>query len=325
MEFFVGNIWYTTLTDSTVRTGKLDTSTNHNAFLDIPENNSLIVIPQNVTNPKNQVLYTVTQIGDKSFRFDGDEIILYDYELPETIIEIGKYAFDLTHIKEYPDLPNLKSIGYLAFGSNLMGNFSIQETVERIDDAAFAYNLFNTLEMIEIPENSIYFSIDEQGALYDFRKTRIIWVPNKVHFNIPLTVQYIPNHLFAMNHALSEIIIPPACSIIGYYSFFECINLTKITITGNVFDINPSCVFNCTNITIIDYHGTVKINNIIITQENMPVVYTCNEYKWEKAFGIETHKQGNCPEMNIIHKPTCDTNSLNYLMGSHLIAAVFLS
>ena len=299
-SFRVNNIWFTIISDSNVRTGKESTSESGNAFVKIPENYENITIPQTVVDPKTEKTYTVTKIGKKSFQ-GLNSSTYYNFDIPETVTEIDDYAFDLTRMYNFPYLPKLRRIGYLAFGTNEMRYVNITESVEEISDAAFAYG---KVISIEIPPDSRLFSLDEQGALYDYKITRIIWVPRNKTFNIPLTIQSLPNHLFAYS-LITEIVIPPLCSSIGYCCFVNCTNLTKITITGNIKSISGQFCTNCTDLSEIIYHGTTRIDNIKFYSD--VTIYTCSEYKWEYAFGQKAKKDGNCPAMNVLLIPTCNT------------------
>ena len=200
----------------------------------------------------------------------------------------------------------------MAFGTNALTLVQLTESVVEITDAAFAYGSIKT---IEIPSNSKLFSLDKQGALYDFMKTRIIWVPIVKNFHIPLTVQSIPNHLFA-NSEITEIVIPPICSSIGNMCFINCANLARITITGNIKSIHENFISDCPLLSDVFYHGTTKIDKININ--NNVQVYTCIEFKWEQTFGKKSEKNGHCLEMNIISIPTCNSYSL-YIIGKYAI------
>ena len=313
-EILVGHIWYTILTSYTVRTGRLDNTKIHNALENFNESD-----PQEITIPEtifNGTLFTVVEIGNHSF----SQAHNYQIHLPQTITQIDSFAFDLVLMDTFPNLTSLKKIGFLAFGSNCFEEIHLPNTIEVIDDAAFAYSFVDDMK-IYLPEGSKFFCVDEQGALYNFRKTRIIWAPKREKFVIPLTVQYIPEHLFYQSTA-STIVIPPSCSSLGFRSFINCYNLTKIIITGNIFEINPDFISDVPNLKIIDYHGTTRIPAV---NSNNLTIYLCTEYKWNKAFGIIGIKQDKCPSINIIHYPTCETTFYSSIIYQHVIVAIFLS
>ena len=92
VQFLYNNFWYTTLSDSTVRTGKENTDSNHNAVEGITDFSNLkINIPSFVYDEK-QSKYEVVEIGIRSFRGANGATIV---SLPETLVIINNYAFDI--------------------------------------------------------------------------------------------------------------------------------------------------------------------------------------------------------------------------------------
>ena len=309
-EFVYQNYYFTTLSDTSVRTGRIDTNQQHNAVYNPPNSfvNYEIRIPQTVSNSGKS--YTVVEIGTKSFFLAQFAKIK---SLPSTIKVISNQAFDKVSDYEFPSIPNVEYIGDLAFASNQYSTIYLPASITYIGDAAFSYD---KIKSITFDSNTRYLSSDKQNALYDLKKTRLLWAPHLSTFIIPLTVQNLSSHIFA-SHPIEKIVLPPACSGIGYDTFVECDKLKKIIITGNIFSLNRRALNNIPSLECIEYHGTTKLIDINPRPSSIQVL-VCNQYKWNTAFGLPVIKQGNCPLMNIIRYPTCIINKL------HISPFVFL-
>ena len=145
--------------------------------------------------------------------------------------------------------PNRISVDFMKSGRFIIGVKIGKDTEKYISDAALAYN---DIIAINLPSNNKYFSLDEQNAFYDYHKTRVLYVPKQSTYKIPLTVQYVPDHIFA-NQIFEEIVIPPACSSVGYGSFRNCNNLKKIIITGNIYSWKDDSLSSLSSLELIEY------------------------------------------------------------------------
>ena len=215
ITFLFDNIYYTTISDSEVRTGTEDTSKDYNA---IQTSVGTLNIPKVVTY--NSKKYTVTTIGVKSFRRCNFTSI----KIPTTIYEICDYGFDVNNIVEWPSLPYLKHIGYLGFASNLFEKITLLKNIVTISPAAFAYNI--KLEHSYIIDSN-YFFADIPGYLYNSDMSRLIWISTTVK-----TVNILPSvtelEPFLLTYITDDILlIPQLCRKIGYHSIFGCKYLKK--------------------------------------------------------------------------------------------------
>ena len=271
-----------------------------------------ITIPETVSDGVNT--FTVVEIGFKSFRGASKAIIK---SIPNTIRVISDYAFDMVGLESFPNLPNLESVGYLSFSTNSFGIVTIPDNLKYISDAALAYN---DIIAINLPSNNKYFSLDEQNAFYDYHKTRVLYVPKQSTYKIPLTVQYVPDHIFA-NQIFEEIVIPPACSSVGYGSFRNCNNLKKIIITGNIYSWKDDSLSSLSSLELIEYFGTITLKDQTITSEKIQI-FACYQYKSDYSFGLKVSKAYECPKINIVHTPLC--KQFNYFNHIHFIAIILL-
>ena len=188
---------------------------------------------------------------------------------------------------------------------------NLPDKIEEIGDAAFSYD---SIKEISIPENSKFISKDEQGIIYNYRKTRLIWAPQLEKINILLTVQYISDHVF-VNNIFTKIIIPPDCRSIGGKSFLNCVNLETVIITGNIDYIGPESFLNAGALKTIYYFGTTKLDSP--KHENNLIIYVCQQYRSNTAMGITPKRSSdNCPlyNMRIVSTPiTINFRHFTYL------------
>ena len=304
-ELLSGKIWYTVLSSGTARTGRINTNKDHNAIADSVSSDEDLELSISDSITINSKTYIITEIGTRSFnKFTRLKIL----SISSKITKIGDRAFDVCRLNSYPDINNVRDIGYLAFASNNFIAANLPNTIEKVGDAAFVY--CTKLKEITIPESSSYICKDEQGIIYDIMKTRIIWVSRFLeNVTLPLTIQSIPDHLFAYS-LIKEITIPPLCNSIGHRSFMYCNNLSKITITGNIKSIDTEVVSDCSNIKVIEYHGLTKIGSVDIKSD--VIVRTCNQYKYSQCFGREHERSGECPLYNILRIKTCHNNKRSH-------------
>lgn len=143
------------------------------------------------------------------------------YNIPETAVEIKKYAFDdcinLTSIF-IPDSVN--NIGAGAFSCcYYITSIRLPNKITKISDSMFVGCI--NLEKITIP-NSV--TSIETSAFESCEKLQKI--------KIPEGVTSIPDGAFAYCENLSEINISKGVKTIGYSAFFQCLKLKNITIPG---------------------------------------------------------------------------------------------
>ena len=295
LTFIYDGIYYTTISDTEVRTGTEDTSYDGNAIVNILSDYSQThyIIPEKVSN--NSKEYTVTMLGCRSFRY----IRWAKFSFPKTITVADDFSADVTYLPEWPDFPNLKIIHFLAFGSCSFSKVTLSDSIQEIHTAAFAYNIF--LETIEVPKNCKLFYADLRGYLYNYALNRLIWVNNRLkHIDILPTVTAIEDHLLADSIA-ETVMIPPLCSEIGecafIYGSIEC-----IIITGNIKKIHKNWVKSSVNFSTIYYFGTKYVPEF--ENESKLNVIVSEQYNYDKCFGSFVTKNGNYPSYYLI-RPTC--------------------
>lgn len=229
-----------------------------------------ILIPESVIYD-NQ-LYTVTAIGDSAFYNCHD---LTGIAIPNSVVSIGNQSFqDCFSLIDISIPDNVITIGNDAFGACIgLTNIYIPNNVNIIGDNAFAgcYKLTNAtigenvtyigsgafsacgIASIIIPDNVITIGIGAFAYCLNLKEffvseqNRNYSTIDGVLFNKDKTI------LVDYPNAKSSVyIIPDFVSTIGAYAFYNCQDLTDITIPQSV-----------TTIEAMAFHGT-KLNIVTI-------------------------------------------------------------
>ena len=158
-----------------------------------------------------------------------------NYELPNTVENIGNEAFD--------SCKKLTSI-------------TIPSSVTSVGDSAFARCL--GLARINVDsDNEKYCSVD--GVLYNKSKTKIIKFPANngiTNYELPDTVENIGNATFADCSSLTNITIPSSVTSIGDYAFVDCSGLTSVTIPSSVTSMGYFVFDVCSSLNIVNFGGS---------------------------------------------------------------------
>ncbi len=128
---------------------------------------SVLEIPETIEG------YPVTTIGEDAFRNTNGQ--LQKVVLPASIRTIEQNAFLWSYLNEIELPEGLEFIGREAFeGCRITGEFYIPASLTEIGSYAFANTRISAFRVSE--DNSVY-SSDEQGLLYNKRKTTLLQVP----------------------------------------------------------------------------------------------------------------------------------------------------
>ena len=181
---------------------------------------------------ENNILdYITYEINDGEVTItDCDDSISGDVVIPDTI-------------EGYP-VVNIKS-GVFALCTNII-NVRISRYIKNISNEVFrgyGESLDNRyrLKSFIVDENNENYSVDENGVLFNKDKTELICYPadcSVSEYIIPDNVNRIATFAFAYCHSLKSITIPSGVTSIGWCSFINTDNLTKIICNANNVFVN---------------------------------------------------------------------------------------
>ena len=168
-----------------------------------------------------------------------------EVEIPDTVTEIGNYAFHNFRKLKKINIPNsVNRIGLGAFYlCESLVSITIPEGVTSIEGDAF--NGCSSLTNITIPDGVTSIG---KGAFNDCSSLTNIKLPNNLIS--------IGSNAFRYCSSLSSITIPESVTGIGEFAFAGCSSLTSITISEGVTSIGEFAFTGCSSLTNITYNGT---------------------------------------------------------------------
>ncbi len=264
----VGQAWaQTTFTSNGLKFTVTD-NVNKTVSVSIDENNAraTVNIPSTISYGNED--YTVTSIAD--YAFQGWTIT--SVVIPNTVISIGKNAFDECIALTSITIGNsVETIGDFAFISCAMTSITIPNSVISIGDRAFlectamttisigssvasigdlAFGFCSKLTEISVDSDNTSFA-SENGVLFNKDKTTLICCPSGKtgSYSIPGTVTTIGRCGFYDCRELTEVTLTDAVTAIGEFAFERCALLT-ITIPKDVETMGYNTFRYCDNIII---------------------------------------------------------------------------
>ncbi|MBD5260064.1 MAG: leucine-rich repeat protein [Bacteroides sp.] len=227
-------------------------------------NGTVHSISGSLTIPSSANGYTVTAIGENSFRQCRN---MTELTIPTTVSSINDYAFSGCSGLTSVTLP-VTTIGVYAFTScSKLTSVTFTESLKSIDRDAFyscpgltsvyipksctsiGYGAFGGCKMllsIEVdPENENYASSD--GVLFnkDFTTLVLCTTGKKGDYVIPESVTSIEKYAFFNCNDLTSISMPETLTTIGKRAFGYCYGLTSISIPESVINIDEEAFYDC--------------------------------------------------------------------------------
>ena len=213
-----------------------------------------IIIPETISYyiGPDDVIYTVTAIGDHAFYHSGVESVT----IPETVTQIGESAF--------------------CYCSGLT-RINVPKSVILIDRWAFD-GCSSLTSMTVAGDNPNYDSRDNCNAIIETSSNTLIAgckntiIPNTVtaigecafencneltNIDIPNSVTTIGDNAFYSCTMLNSIDLPNSVTSIGEYAFAQCSELVSVTIPEYLTTINSNTFYYCTKLNNIRIPSTV--------------------------------------------------------------------
>ena len=207
------------------------------------------------TNEQVEVIIadSVRSIGESAF--SAAEVTSISGMRNVEILE--RYAFYQCSIKEFPSMPNLKTIGDDALG-NALESLTVPAGVTSIG------NLPGSLKTISVdPANSVYKSVDNVLLSKDGKV--LVRYPMKstaAAYTVPDGVVTIGSHAFSCDYfdytaSLAEVTLPSSVTTIELSAFNNCVNLTSLVIPSSVTTIGDGAFTNCKRLTSMTVPSSV--------------------------------------------------------------------
>ena len=205
-----------------------------------------VAIPESVNY--NNVIYSVTSIGDKAFEKCSD---LTSITIPNSVTSIGQSAFSGCYGLTSITIPkNVTSIGQGAFSSN---NNLISIKVESGNITYDSRNNCNAI--IETVNNELLCGCKNTvipNSVTSIGDLAFSGCSGLTSITIPNSVTSIGDMAFSGCSGLTSITIPNSVTSIGYGAFTACSKLAFVTIPNSVTSISPSAFQYCDNITSLN-------------------------------------------------------------------------
>lgn len=195
-----------------------------------------IVVPFTVSYQSS--LYTVTTIGSNAFH---GCINLGKVTLPESIINIGDFAFEQSGLNEVNLPESITKISRAAFsGCNNLTQIRINKNIKTIEGNAFRG--CNNLNQVVYTATAI----ENYGTYFN-----PVFPSTLKSIIVEENVEHIPDYFICNCQNITEINIPNSVKSIGDGAFEDCVGLVNVELPNSVNTIGVLSFGNCSNLNSI--------------------------------------------------------------------------
>ena len=158
--------------------------------------------------------------------------------------------------KRYTIPPDITSIENGAFQvCEEMKCVTIHAGVLKIGDGAFA-----CVEKVEVAAENPNFYLDEQGALIDKERKKVLYVPPTItsEYVVAEGTLAIGAHAFRDCKGLFTVKLPEGLQTVGSAAFYGCENLRRVTLPDSITRIGPWAFYRCKSLKNITLPENLK-------------------------------------------------------------------
>ncbi|MBQ3494796.1 MAG: leucine-rich repeat domain-containing protein [Clostridia bacterium] len=213
-------------------------------------------IPAVVSNGSN--IFEVTSFADNAFQMCPR---LTSINIPNSVIDIGDYAFALTGFTSVVIPNSVLTIGEHAFtGCSTLESVKLSDTLTNLSEGLFG----SCAKLTSIIIPSTVSTVSKFYANYDMNLSEIIVNPRNAVFDsrggCNAIIETATNKLL---YGTAETTIPSSVTSIGNRAFSSNYSLTSITIQKNIETIEANAFADCANLeTVVFEDGMKTIGNM---------------------------------------------------------------
>lgn len=179
---------------------------------------------------KEGVLYT--KDGESLVMFPP-AIVTAEMTLPDGLKKIAPYAFsNCTVITKFNMPESLEEIGDFAFRGTNISEFTVTKNVKKIGSGAF--QSITKLTKFTVADGNTNFTTDGTLLIDNNTKTLLGATYFTGDLNVPAGIERIAPYLCYSNPGVSSLVCPASVKYIDDYAFYEATGLTKVEFPGAV-------------------------------------------------------------------------------------------
>ena len=200
------------------------------------------IIKKNEINISSLLENNATAIPAELFR--GQQEITAIKGIPNTVTQIGNYAFSgLTWLTSI-DLNNITTIGSQGLGNCSFSSIDISKVTSVSDNAFYTCTSLQSIDLSELT------GISGSGICMNCYSLTDVKLPTAT------TAKLLGSSVFSYCYSLREITIPSNITTIGGSAFSYCRALSSITLPSSIATINAQAFYRCYGLTAIHIEAT---------------------------------------------------------------------
>ena len=237
----------------------------------------------------------VTKIGEKAFWYCEKQDKLINVYLPESVTELGKFAFCGCSVLDHITIPSkVTKIGNAALASPMGGGVkTIINKSEKLTE--IANGAFNSECLTEFRG---VLASDDNKCLVQNRKMIAFAKGGLTQYSVPSGIDTIGKETFINCRELTKVVLPDGLRVIESQAFSECISMVEINIPESVTEIGDNAFLWCEALKEIRlpdklmnlgsgaFSACYKLESVHLGNN----IKTINNYTFSNCFELKTIK-----------------------------------